>query len=193
MRKITLLHGWKVRNAKKSVGVLADPLRDLGHDVDVISYGYLLWPAQTALRSRQVSKMLSTIVEPETLVVAHSNGAYVAWELSYHSDVPLRMVWVNPALDRHLTPGSSVDYCLLFHNRHDWAVWLAKWIPGINWGDAGRLGYKPLPEWKKDERVINKEFGRGHHPFRGNPLKMARMIHSFSKSDDLASLFSDED
>jgi pimeloyl-ACP methyl ester carboxylesterase len=183
--RIVLLHGWKVRDfGRSTVGVLREPFEDLGHEVMMPSYGYTFTPTVTRLRSRKAAKLLSVNLERGDVVVGHSNGARVAWELSFYAPCVTTMVWINPALDVDVVPARTVRRCLVLHNPGDFVTRIARLIPGSIWGSMGRVGYRPASgsPWGPDRRMHNRSMGKGHTPFRSDPARWARMISVFAES-----------
>lgn len=198
--RVILIHGWRVRDGGRgSIGTLADPLRDLGHEVHCVSYGYVLAPWSTRMRSRVFAKLLSTQVRPGDVLVGHSNGARVAWEASYYSRDLGPMVWLNPALDAYMTPARSVPRCLVVYNRRDVATRLARLVPGSPWGSMGTVGYRPHDGLidGSDVRMDVLERGIGHSPYRRDPIRWADLLSGWIRGADVedtdASAFGSED
>lgn len=182
MARIILLHGWRVRDqGRGSVGPLIAPLEALGHEVIAPSYGYVFSPWATSLASRKTAKLLSTKIHFGDVVIGHSNGARVAWELSYYSPLVRKMVWLNPALDADIVPAKSVKKCLVVHSRRDTAVRVAKWLPGSIWGAMGRVGFRQKRDdpWPIDRRIVNFEHSGKHSDYHINPKHWAEIIDEF--------------
>jgi len=148
--------------------VLAAALERLGFPVICPSYGHVWSPWKTRHTSRRVAKQWSNFVKPTDVLIGHSNGARVAWEMTYYTgDKVTRVFFINAALDHDLVPGPSVARCFIFYNGADKATRLARLIPLSDWGDMGRVGYRAdNGGWGPDQRMENHEIGVGHSPFR---------------------------
>jgi hypothetical protein len=171
-----LVHGWRVRDPSKTIGLLADPLRDLGYDPMLLQYGFTLTTGRTQFVSNKVAKVWSARTEPSDIVIGHSNGARVAFEMSHTGqNLASTMVWIHPALDANCTPGRSVNRLLVLHHPSDWEVRLGALMPNSIWGDMGYRGYNaPTDPFGRDTRIKNVAYG-GHSPFL-DPTGLAWLI-----------------
>jgi pimeloyl-ACP methyl ester carboxylesterase len=182
MARIIMIHGWRVRDrGKRTLGPLADALRDLEHEVILYSYGYVFTRRKTEMVSRKTAKLLSTKIEPGDVVIGHSNGARVAFELSFYAPLIRRMVWLNPALDPDVVPAKTVQKCLVVHSKRDRATRIAKWLPGSIWGAMGTVGYLPSEEdgFPVDRRMKGLEHSGRHSDYHLNPKMWARFVDKF--------------
>lgn len=187
MSRVILIHGWNVRDfGKKSVGPLVKPLESLGHEVVLAKYGFVMSPWSTSLASRKMAKYISTKVQPGDVVIGHSNGARVAYELSYYAPLVRKMIWLNPALDADIVPAKSVQSCLVVHSKRDLATRFARWLPGSVWGPMGRNGYGPreFDAWGYDDRMINFPHSGGHSDYGINPKWWAATLNHFITCND---------
>lgn len=177
MRRALLIPGWRVRDPNKSIGLLADPLRDLGYDPLLLSYGYTFSLAQTRFVSSKMARVWSARTEPGDIVIGHSNGARLAFDMSHNSQNRARtMVWISPALDANCTPGRSVTRQLVVYNPSDWVVRLGSVIPNSIWGDMGYRGYVSADDpFGVDLRIKNVAYGDGHSPWF-DPSGLANLI-----------------
>lgn len=157
--KVVLLHGWRVRDPRKTTGRLAPHFAAHGYDIALRDYGYHLLALDTRQASRKEALKISggTAVNlaDGDLVVGHSNGAAIALELSHHTTKKIDLVLINAAADRDMVPGSSTGRCLVIHSGRDWAVLFGGLIPGSRWGRMGRDGYTPDNGELSDSRMLN--------------------------------------
>lgn len=186
--RLILLHGWKVRDAAASIGLLEEPLRALGFEVWRADYGHVLAPWTTRMRSRTVAKGLALRLAPGDVLIGHSNGSRCAWETSWEDwEGHVRtMVLLNPALDPFMEPGPGVRRCLVLANRRDWTTRLAALVPGSPWGSMGTHGYHPLPGWNNDPRMqtmLVDERGDPHSFWKANPAYWAGVIARFIRAE----------
>jgi hypothetical protein len=179
-RRVLLIHGWRVKDPMLGIGRLVEPLRALGYLPVLLRYGYTLTADQTRFRSRKAAKNWSARTEPGDVVIGHSNGGRVAWEMShYEQNRAADMVWINPALDPDVVPGRSVRRLLVLHNPFDRAVRLGRMLPGSIWGDLGAVGYQGERDpFGPDPRITSQIYGIGHSPF-GEPARLAALIHQW--------------
>lgn len=182
MRRALLIHGWRVKDPRRSVGKLAQPLDDLGYNTVALNYGFTMLPSHTRFTSNKVAKNWAARTVPSDIVIGHSNGARIAWEMSHTGQcLASTMVWINPALDTDCVPGRSVQRLLVVYNHGDMAVRAGSMIPNSIWGDMGYLGYQPDSDpFGQDPRVTNVAYGRGHSPW-DNPRALADLIDRWVK------------
>lgn len=182
-RRIILIHGWNVRDGGAStVGRLAGPLRELGHEVEAYGYGWAIAYRTTRRRSERFAEILAPQLRPGDVLVAHSNGARIAYQASWRVCHPLGpMVWLHPALDRWRVPGGHVPRLLVYHSGRDFATRLARLVPMSPWGSMGTHGYAP-PRWSTlppDPRVVEIDDGGRHSGWALHPHRTAAQIHAF--------------
>lgn len=181
-----LVHGWRVRDPMRTIGRLIGPLAALGYSPLLLRYGYTLTPASTRHHTRKAAKNWAPRTTPGDVVIGHSNGCNLAWELSHDADNRAdAMVWINPALDPDCIPGRSVSRLLVLYNQADWAVGLASFLPFSIWGEMGRRGYcAPSHDpFGADPRITCAAHGHGHSDWR-NPDALAAVIHDFVAARD---------
>lgn len=185
MRRALLIHGWRVKDPRRGIGGLVAPLAALGYRPLLLRYGYTLTASATRFRSNKAAKDWSARTEPGDVVIGHSNGARVAWEMSHTGQcLAARMVWINPALDPDAVPGRCVRRCLVLYNDGDAAVRLGRWLPSSIWGEMGAVGYRPRRRdpLGADPRVENRRYGRGHSCWR-DPAGLANLIHRWIREE----------
>lgn len=184
MSSFVLLHGWNNGDGgEHALGPLRDALLVRGHKVLMPSYGRVVTPWGTKIKSRETAQILSTCVRSGDTLIGHSNGGRIALEITHHTHKVRRVMLLNPALDRNMVPGSDVERCIVVHAPRDRAVWLAKFVPGSVWGDMGRVGYKPSKGWPygADTRMENVSRPGGHSDYRVNPKRWAIMAEALAK------------
>lgn len=176
-RQALLIHGWRVRDPNRSVGFLAAPLAALGYEPVMLNYGFTLTAGRTRFVSNKAAKNWSARTQPTDIVIGHSNGARIAWEMSHTGQcLADTMVWINPSLDPECVPGRSVRQLLVLYSQQDWAVRLGSVLPNSIWGRMGYDGYCPGDDLGPDPRITCAIHPFGHSPWR-NPAKLALTIH----------------
>lgn len=183
-RRYIGIHGWSVGDGGiGTIGPLMEALALRGKRTVMPSYGKVLTPWGTRMKSRKFAKILSTQMQKGDIVIGHSNGGRIAVELSYYAPEIKTLILLNPALERDMVPAKTVEKCLVVHAPNDWAVWWARWIPGSIWGDMGRVGYVPRPDWPwgADERMVMHPRAGGHSDYTINPRNWADKIIAFSE------------
>lgn len=189
-RRVFLVHGWRVRDPMQSIGKLLDPLAALGYAPALLVYGYTLTPTRTKFLTRKKAMLWSARTQPGDVVIGHSNGCALAFEMSHHEQNRAEtMVWINPALQPDIVPGRSVQRCLVLFNPFDETVRLAALLPDIIWGDMGRRGYLPdqADPFGRDERMSEAVHGHGHSDW-GDCTGLANTIHRFIEERPLPAL-----
>ena len=181
VRRLVLFHGWGVGGSRHGVQALAKELRALGHDVITPSYGRVWLPVQTRRTSRRVALNWSGRIRHGDVLIGHSNGGRIAWEMSHYTNGRVKqMVLINPALEPDSVPGSGVDKCYVIHHPDDRVVKFARFVPWSDWGVMGATGYQPSTDWGEDSRMVNIRFGSGDHSAFASPgwcKQYADLIH----------------
>lgn len=144
---VYLLHGFNVGDGGKNTVARLEPFIP-GTEV-LHAYGRVGLIRLRCVNARTV-KELERDVQPGDVVIGHSNGCLIAWELSRRVHLGA-VVCINPALRRDtLWPGDTPVLCL--YNSTDWVVQLGRmWgrlasYGGLyphGWGAAGRYGFDP--------------------------------------------------
>ncbi len=181
-RRILLVHGWNIRDrGERTMGGIRDELAARGFDVVLLSPGHLRGWRETRHRSRQLAKTWAVQTKPGDVLVGHSNGCRIAWEMSQHPGCLADLaVWIQPALDGYLLPGRCIRRCLVLWNRNDRVVWWARLLPWSDWGDMGRRGPVPIEGGLgRDRRLLAVEMGRGHSPQVEAPQDYADEVERF--------------
>ena len=146
MKTIYLVHGFNVRDGgDATVNMLIPGLIAQGHKVRSIKYGHVGRLGVRACNDNTAATIAST-VEPNSVIIAHSNGAALVYEAAQlgarFSDVFL----INPALDNTKEIANAKRTTVFYAPSDPWTK-LAKWIPFSNWGNMGATGYRGLNEF----------------------------------------------
>lgn len=142
-----LIHGFNVSDGGRgSIGRLAPFLCDpVPHN-----YGWTFLFRLRWVNANAVASMLPSI-RPGDVLVAHSNGCLIAWQLVKMGAPVAAVVCIQPALRRDTHWPSHVPV-LCCRNDDDWIVSLGRvwgrfisvtnpWKDRHGWGAAGRFGF----------------------------------------------------
>lgn len=172
-----LIHGFNVRDGgKASTDTLAPYLEQAGMTVHHPDYG---WLGLLGVRmfNDNLAKMLAGCLEPDSCIIAHSNGCDLVRRISF-MDVPkFRAVLINPALNVDTQFGQSLERALVMHNQDDWSCWFAQWLICSPWGAMGTKGYVG-----NDDRIANLNcwpLAKGHSGVFQRPEYWAKIIADF--------------
>ena len=138
------MHGICSAEGQENVWNMKAPLeRSTGLPVTVFEYGYL-HPIQARFQNPSIAKRLAGILEPNDIIVCHSNGAAVTWLATCNEGArPDGVVLVQPALDPWRMP--ICNWADVVFNAGDEVTEWSKFLLGNIWGDMGKVGYKPKP------------------------------------------------
>ncbi|MFA5495177.1 MAG: hypothetical protein WC247_10400 [Porticoccaceae bacterium] len=170
--KAHLIHGFNVSDGgSDSIGKLA-PFFAL-EGIDVIDHNYG-WVGLLRLRwrNRKATRRILPHIAPGDILVGHSNGCLVCWELLEAGAPAGAVICIQPALRRDCPWPTHVPVLCLY-NPADWIVSLGRlWGRFISvanpisrrhgWGAAGRHGFDPAPNitnWNTDTPPVP---ARGH-------------------------------
>lgn len=152
--RICLVHGIHVSDAQESLGAIAEALQSLGHDCQILDYG---WVSVTRARV-VVDDVLQELLERDPQVtIAHSNGNPIVYEAARQGLKLAAHIAYQPAMRRDTVWPESIGRVLVLHNRHDYAVRLGRiwrWVNPVSWflphrwGTAGAKGFST-----RDSRV----------------------------------------
>lgn len=179
---IRLIHGFNVLDrGKTTTDQLTPHLKSEGLSVFEHDYG---WVGLIGLRWRndRVVRGILPMIEPGDVLIAHSNGCLIAWELAKAGAPLSAVICIQPALRRDtLWPASLPVLCLF--NRSDWTVELGRvwgrFVSVVNplrnrhgWGAAGRHGFTSgqslVENWNTE--LGDKPASRHSDIFRGDSL-----------------------
>jgi hypothetical protein len=168
-----LLHGFNVSDGGSgSVDKLAPFFTVNGVPVVDHNYGWVGLLGLRRRNQRTVQRILPTIKQGDVLL-AHSNGCLIAWEL-VEAGAPLAaVICVQPALRKDTVWRPDVQV-LCLHNDEDWVVSLGRmwgrfasvanpWRDRHGWGAAGRHGFT-----SGQPNVTNWNTGIGPAPAEGH-------------------------
>jgi len=143
MSTFYLLHGFNVKDGGlATTGSLRNKLEDAGHTVREIKYGWM-GRVKVRLCNKSLARAIADMAEPDSYLIAHSNGAAIAyWACEFGA--PFKQVFlINPALDAEMEM-PNVSKVRVFHALSDPWTKLARWIPFSVWGRQGAVGYTGL-------------------------------------------------
>lgn len=148
--KIYLIHGFNVKDdGAATVGTIRKGLEAHGYEVVEIHYGFF-HRVRVRLCNKGLAHAISSLIEPNSTVIAHSNGAAIAYLAAEFGAQWKNMTLVNPALDNALIFPAQLENIQVWYAPHDKWTGLAKFIPNSIWGNMGRVGYKGVI----DDRVV---------------------------------------
>ena len=160
---IYLIHGFNVKDdGAASVDTIRSYFEFRGYDVCDIDYGYFK-RFRVRLCNKSIAKVMSTLVEPGSTCIAHSNGGTLAW-LACEYGAPFKnVVLVNPALDSKKVLAKQVQKAQVWYSPTDKWTKLAKYIPNSIWGAQGRTGYTGPEDARYENINEDKIFGKTGH------------------------------
>jgi hypothetical protein len=153
---IYLIHGFNVKDdGADSIDRARVYLEDKDFEVTDIDYGYFQ-RLRVRMCNKGLAKVMSTLVEPGSTCIAHSNGGALAY-LACEFGAPFKnVVLVNPALDSTKALAAQVENVQVWYSPHDKWTGLSKFIPNSIWGAQGRTGYTG-PEDSRYVQYNNEE------------------------------------
>lgn len=140
---VYLVHGFNVRDGgKRTVDRFRPLLEERGYQVRDVDYGRF-GLGKVRLCNKGVSRLLARLVEPDSIAIAHSNGAAVVRQAAVYGAHFQHVTLVNPALDRAATIpyARTVD---VWHAPSDVATLASRLLLFHPWGSQGRHGFKGL-------------------------------------------------
>jgi len=164
---ILLVHGFNVFNPEISIGKLRTFFEVQGCPTIMVDYGHT-GLIETRLKNPKIATRLAEIARAskalhpgrEIIAVGHSNGCAILHLATNKYEARIdTVVYINPALERHLVPGRSVGKCHVWHSPSDapvkWGRRLSKiiptrWFNARPWGAMGATGYEG-----DDPRMVN--------------------------------------
>jgi hypothetical protein len=157
--KIHLVHGIHSGPNDPMVPGLVPYLQKTGLQVAAPNYGYILG-IEAARMNPMIEGVLAPYIDPDDILVGHSNGCAIIYELMKHGNRN-GIVFINPALDADLPflAHSEFRWMHVYYNAGDTlteVAEIAEWagIAPRCWGDMGHDGYKG-----HDKRVRNIDCG----------------------------------
>jgi pimeloyl-ACP methyl ester carboxylesterase len=150
--RVILIHGAEFR--KKSRGNmrrLAPSFRAAGFCTIIPTYGFLpaLLLGIFPWLDRRIAEALSGFIQPDDILVGHSNGATLSYLISKRMGAGVRgALLINAALESDKVP--NAHFVHVYYNSGDIVTKISELLPFHIWGGMGGLGYEGL-----DSRVRN--------------------------------------
>lgn len=169
-QRVILVHGFNVSDkGAGTTGRLAELLRKDFNKFEVIEFAPG-WRGLLGVRlnNKRLAQQLAQKIQPNDILIGHSDGCNLLdkalHELSSLYPAKVKLVYINPALDRDTALSSIVERCLVFHTESDRVVWLSRFLAFHPWGEMGMKGYKPAKKELFDFRYQNVPFEKlGFH------------------------------
>lgn len=155
--RVVLIHGAEYRKKSRSkMCRLAPAFRAAGFRTVIPTYGFLpaLLLGLIPWLDDRIAESLSGFIEPEDILVGHSNGATLSYLISKRIAVK-GTVLINAALESDKLPNARFVH--VYFNAGDIVTKLSAIIPFHPWGNMGGVGYQG-----DDPRV--KNFDQGNTP-----------------------------
>ena len=141
-KKVYLIHGFNVKDdGAATTGQIREGLERHGYEVVEIKYGFF-HRVRVRLCNKGLAHVIADLVEPGSSVIAHSNGAALAYYAAEYGAPWKNVTLVNPALDKTLQLADQIENIQVWYAPHDKWTGLSKYIPNSIWGAMGRVGYK---------------------------------------------------
>lgn len=148
--KVYLIHGFNIKDdGAATTGTVKQLLQNHGYKVVEIHYGFF-HRMRVRLCNKGLAHAISSLVEPGSTCIAHSNGASIAFLATQYGAEWKNLTLVNPALNKNLKFPDQLENIQVWYAPHDKWTGLAKFIPNSIWGAMGRVGYKG----ELDNRVV---------------------------------------
>lgn len=157
MTTVTFLHGIRTEPTSPVKG-LVSYLEAAGFDVRYPDYGY-----EMELETRLINPMIVGAILPYIgagdLLVGHSNGCALCYDLLNAGAPAVGAVFINGALETNFVVPPQLKWCDVYWNSGDEVTELAKagaeiGIVASDWGELGHAGYSGT-----DLRVTNIDCG----------------------------------
>ena len=140
MSTIYLVHGFNVKDGgDATIGTLRQALEHAGNTVIMVKYGWM-HRMRVRMCTKGVARMFASMAKPNSVVVAHSNGANVVHAAAGFGVHFKHVFLINPALDADMDIPNA-DRVTVFHAPSDPWTRAARWIPFSKWGRQGQIGY----------------------------------------------------
>jgi hypothetical protein len=174
---IHLIHGIHTEGASPVEGLIPflSPL-----SVKYPDYGYILG-IETRVVNPIIVGALRAYIEPGDIIIGHSNGCAVAYDLMRAGAPITGMVFVNAAVEQQIVRNAPVKWIDVYYNPGDEITEAAKLGEELGvtdpvWGEMGHAGYKGT-----DPGIVNFNCGgtagmpvvSGHSDFF-TPSKLAK-------------------
>ena len=143
--RVHLLHGIHTEGANQAPELLIPYLSAAGYDVRYPDYGFILAIESAVVNPIVVGSMLPYIALDD-IVIGHSNGCAIAYDLM-HTGAPFAgAVFINAALEQDIIRPVACKWIDVYFNSGDTITEAAKvaqqlHIVDANWGEMGHAGY----------------------------------------------------
>lgn len=168
--RVHLIHGIHTAGPSPIQG-LASFLGDF--EVFYPDYGYILG-LETRVVNPIVVGTLKAYVQPGDILIGHSNGCAIAYDLANTGVKLSGMVFINAALKRNIIRPATCPWIDVYFNAGDEITEAAEigeklGIDDPVWGEMGHAGYAPLIG-PVDANIVNFDCGRtkGMPPVSGH-------------------------
>jgi len=138
--RVVFLHGVRTKRSDRNMHKLAVAFRRAGFCVTIPMYGYLsaLVVGLFGWLDDHIAQAMSVFIEPDDIIVGHSNGGTLAYLLSKLKRVR-GVVLINAALEVDLVP--DAEFTHVYFNPGDCVAQWSSILPFHPWGSMGGLGY----------------------------------------------------
>jgi hypothetical protein len=142
--KVHLLHGIR-STGQVTVALLAPYLDAVGFETTYPDYGYIE-PIDTLRVNPAVVGSLLPFIESGDILIGHSNGCAIAYELMQRGAPVLGAVFINGALTPRIARSVGVSFIDVYYTPGDTITEIAEigaalHITDPEWGDCGHRGY----------------------------------------------------
>lgn len=175
MANIILCHGFNVKDAgKATLGRLKPYLRE--HHIQDGGYGDFKMLGVRFFNDN-IATVVAGMANDNSIGIGHSNGCAILRRAAFHTPNIKQLILINPALDNDLEFPDTVERIDVYHNKYDDIVTVSKWLPFMEWGDMGNVGYTG-----NSNRVFNHETNlmfsaQGHSEVLNNtPMLLSKHI-----------------
>ena len=149
--RITLLHGIHTSGSNQPPEAL---IPYLPPPVFYPDYGFELAVA-TRILNPMIEGCIGPYIEPGDVMIGHSNGCAIIYDLLRQGAKPSGLVLINAALEQDITLPAFVQWCDVYYNPGDTVTEAARiaaelGLVDVYWGQMGHGGYKGT-----DTRVTN--------------------------------------
>jgi hypothetical protein len=129
-----------------------------GFSVTYVDYGFILG-LQTRLANPLVWRTMLPFIETGSILIGHSNGAAICYDLINAGAKVQGCVFINGALDPRITRPVGVEWIDVYYNPGDEITEVAQLAEQLQltdpvWGQMGHVGY-----WGSDSAITSINCG----------------------------------
>lgn len=103
------------------------------------------------------------------ILVAHSNGCAIAIRAAELNPDIKQLVLIHPAVDRGRSFPPSLQAVHIYYSDRDRPTWFARFVPGSEMGDMGRVGWKPKTPHIGPPNIFQTNDRMGHSDILHEP------------------------